>query len=358
MQQLLVVHSSKTISGGEVISLNIHKKLKDLFNFSFFIPSSAESAQINIKDGALFFSKKNNILSIISGFKRTVRETNPCIVHAHGIRAAFIVKLFLLFNRKKFVFLYTIQGFHVAHKEGSKNKIIQIFEKVTNYLFVDKIICVGKDEFNLIKQKSITGHKLIIINNGIDEPEKNNDQEIENFCKNYDYNLTTVCRLHYQKDVETLIDTVKGLPKNISLTIIGSGPLEFKLKQLAKGHKNILFTHKDGASNLLHYFDIFILSTNWEGLPLVILESMLAKIPVIGSNVHGVKELLEDNNGLLFKHRNIQDLKNKIIWLIENKDKKIEMINRAYGNAINNYSIDQMTKKYKNLYQSYENPPN
>jgi len=51
-------------------------------------------------------------------------------------------------------------------------------------------------------------------------------------------------------------------------------------------------------------------------------------------------------------------LKNKIIWLIENKDKKIEMINRAYGNAINNYSIDQMTKKYKNLYQSYENPPN
>jgi glycosyltransferase involved in cell wall biosynthesis len=358
MQTILIVHSSSSISGGEVISLNIYKKLKEFFAFHFFIPSSKKTSNIEVKDAPLFFSKKNNIFSIIKSFKEVVKKTNPKIIHTHGLRAAFIVKLFLFFNKKKFIFIYTIHGFHLAHKRGFKNKIIKIFEKVTNYLFADKIICVGKDEYSLIKKISINKDKVAIISNGIDEPGKVSDEEIENFCKNYDYNLITVCRLHYQKDVETLIAAVKELPKNISLTIIGSGPLEFQLKELAKGYQNILFTHKDRASNLLHYFDIFILSTNWEGLPLVILESMLAKIPIIGSDVHGVKELLENNNGLLFQHRNIQDLKNKIIWLMENKDKKTEIINRAYNNALSNYSIDQMTEKYKELYQNYENPPN
>lgn len=358
MQKLLIVHSSNIISGGEVISLNLYKKLKGFFSFYFFIPGNQTTKNEEIKDEEIFFSKNNNIFSIISGFKRTVKKTSPDIVHAHGIRAAFFVKLFLLLNKKRFTFLYTIHGFHLAHKNGLKNNIIKIFEKITNYLFIDKLICVGKDEYSLIKKMSINKDKIAIISNGIDEPREVSDAEIENFCKNYDYNLVTICRLHYQKDVETLIAAVIELPKNISLTIIGSGPLEFKLKQLAKEHKNILFTHKNKASQLLHYFDIFILSTNWEGLPLVILESMLAKIPVIGSNVHGVKELLTQNNGLLFEHKNTYDLKNKIICLIENSDKKTEMINKAYSNAINNYSINQMTEKYKNLYQSYENPSN
>ena len=150
-----------------------------------------------------------------------------------------------------------------------------------------------------------------------------------------------------------MILAVKGLPKNISLTVIGSGPLEPKLKKISKGCNNILFIHKNKASDLLHYFDIFILSTNWQGLPLVILESMLARVPVIGSSVTGVKELINKNNGLLFEPKNAHDLKNKILYLMSNNKEKLEMIEKAYNNVIKNYSIDKMINKYKNLMRFY-----
>ena len=66
--------------------------------------------------------------------------------------------------------------------------------------------------------------------------------------------------------------------------------------------------------------DVFVLSTHYEGLPLVICEAMASKTPVIGTDVIGVNEIIVNNEtGLLVKENDIVDLANKIMELRKNK---------------------------------------
>lgn len=351
MKKILIIHSSGANSGGEEISRQIYRNLNKDFEFSFFIPCIKEQNKFLEAEDKQFYSETTDILSIIKSLKKTITNIKPDIIHAHGTRAAFLIKLYLLFKRKKFKFFYTIHGFHIAHKKGLLNQIIIKLEIITNLLFVDKIICVGESDYKLVKNYSFKKGSVILIKNGVIKPINKKDLEIEAICKQNRYNILSIGRLHYQKDFNTLIKSMEFLADDIGLTIIGDGPQKKELQLLAQSNKKITFLTRNKASSLIHYFNIFVLSTNWEGLPLVILESMLNNTPVIGSNVHGVSELINNNEtGLLFNPGDPKDLAVKIKQIKDNEYSSHNIITNAYNFVTNHYSINGMIDKYKNLY--------
>jgi len=78
----------------------------------------------------------------------------------------------------------------------------------------------------------------------------------------------------------------------------------------------------ENASSLLPAFNLYINSSIKEGLSYTILEAMQAKIPIIVTDAGGNPEIIEDGiNGLVAKKKNIDDIANKIIYLLQNKDK-------------------------------------
>lgn len=354
MKTILVVHSSGGYSGGEAISLNIYQKLKNTFNFVFFIPKNKKRTNLPYKIQASY-SKNNNFCSIIKNLKKTIKEASPEIIHTHGTKAALYTKLAIITSKNKPKFFYTIHGFHIFHKKGLKAKFFLLIEKITNGLLVDKIICVGENDFNILKNITKNKNSVNLIKNGINENKKNINTEIEKIKSNCNYLIGTISRLHYQKDIETLIQSANEIKDNTTIVIIGSGPEEKKLKQLTQKlnlqNKIIFLGNIENASSLIHYFDAFVLSTKWEGLPLVILEAMLSKIPVIGSSVHGVKELIEENKtGFLFKQGDYKELAKKINHILENKNNLEYITNTAYNMVKNQYSEEEMINEYKKLY--------
>lgn len=165
--------------------------------------------------------------------------------------------------------------------------------------------------------------------------------------------IITVGRLVEQKDHETLIKALSLIKDKIDfrLLIIGKGKLKSNLKILIKklklNHKIKIINFQDNPYKFIKMSDLFILSSTYEGLPNVLLETGVLKRFIISSNCPtGPNEILSNGKGgLLFNPGDYKDLSKKIIYFKKNKkrlNKKIEYTFRH----LNRFNYDTNLKKY------------
>ena len=158
------------------------------------------------------------------------------------------------------------------------------------------------------------------------------------FKKNKSLKLINIGRFTDQKNQILLLKAFKNVSKKFRfrLVIAGRGPNEKMLKNFVKDNKLNskvkIINFLDNPFPLMKMSDIFILSSNFEGLPNVLLEAQALKLPIISSNCPtGPKEILLGNKfGLLFKVNNQKDLENKIIYSFKNKKYLNKISNDGY----------------------------
>ena len=119
-------------------------------------------------------------------------------------------------------------------------------------------------------------------------------------------NFVNVARLSPEKNHLSLIDAISKLVENNSrchLYILGNGPIRKQIQNKiseTKMEKHIhLLGHLENPSMFVNLCDCFILTSNYEGQGLVLLEAMIMGKPVIGTNVPGIQSVLENSRGLL-----------------------------------------------------------
>ncbi|HDX7867527.1 TPA: glycosyltransferase, partial [Escherichia coli] len=210
-----------------------------------------------------------------------------------------------------------------------KRKLFIFIEKILSP-FLDKIITVSEQDKKLALDLGVaSSEKQVVIHNGMpDITIKRND-----FSNSTKVRLISVARFSEQKDHETLFHALKLISTdNWTLTLVGKGPKLENIKKLASDlniANNILFLgERDDVDNLLSESDVFCLITNWEGLPLSIIEAMRASLPVVATDVGGVSELVEHKkNGLLHSPKNIQELANILDTIINDSDLRYKLGN-------------------------------
>ncbi len=105
--------------------------------------------------------------------------------------------------------------------------------------------------------------------------------------------------------------------------------------------------------NYLQIFDLIILPSRVDPFPLIMLEAAYLKIPFIGSNVDGIKELVEnETSGILFDSKSPLELYQSILYLYMNPQKSYQMANNLYQKVKNNYSAEKIVHQYQILYSS------
>ena len=137
-------------------------------------------------------------------------------------------------------------------------------------------------------------------------------------------------RLSKEKGLFTLIEAVKGL--DVKLKIIGEGPIKesLELGVRSNGENNVEFLgYKSGEElkdEVKKSMFVVVPSEWYENNPRSIIEGFALGKPVVGSRIGGIPELIKDNQtGLTFEPGNVEDLRSKIEYLINNPNKIVEM---------------------------------
>jgi glycosyltransferase involved in cell wall biosynthesis len=170
--------------------------------------------------------------------------------------------------------------------------------------------------------------------------------------------LGTVGRLYYQKDPLTLIRSFKIINDkfpNTKLIMVGDGPLEMDclrlIKELNLESKILLAGYQKESRKYFEMFDIFMLSSHYEGMPYALLESMMMGIPAVGTDVVGIKDLIiPDETGYLAPEGNFQELAKCVIRLLENPDLLSTFSLNSKNRAKVNFNFVNGIKDYEGFY--------
>jgi len=141
------------------------------------------------------------------------------------------------------------------------------------------------------------------------------------------------------KGVNLLIDAFKKLTAPSQLIIWGrhNGQNTVSLKKMAEGNPNPIFFEKEYdnkniVKEVFQKIDTIVVPSIWgENSPLVIHEAQACHIPVVTADFGGMKEYVQHHvNGLLFQHRNTNDLATKMEWAIQHPDTLKQYGKRGY----------------------------
>ena len=156
------------------------------------------------------------------------------------------------------------------------------------------------------------------------------------------------------KNVSGIIDAFEKIKhKNMVLKIIGDGPVDWIIKKVStlKTKNNVVVesekTH-DHIAKEMQKADLFVLFSNIENLPLVLIESISSGTPFIATKVGGIPELFNNELGRLVDAGSIDQLLSEMNFMVDNPN--FFNPSRIRSFAIKNYSNEEVGKKFNDLY--------
>lgn len=174
--------------------------------------------------------------------------------------------------------------------------------------------------------------------------------------------MISVGRLEKEKNFEAMIEIWKNIvdkyPKWI-LEIYGEGSYREKLTEKIKKlelEKNIFLKGK--TKNIeKHYKEsyCYLMTSLYEGFGMVLIEAMACGLPIISFNCpHGPKEIVKNNiDGFLIEQDNKEEMINKILFLIQNREVRNNMSRRAHIN-VEKYEKENIMKKWLKLFKELQ----
>lgn len=263
---------------------------------------------------------------------RIIKSINPDIVHFHSQARYTVLPANLLLHRR-FKFYMTI---HSDVKEGYWKGVSGLQVKLSGFVGKTKFITISPTNYRQF-QELYPKFNQRLIKNGRFFPDNLENSTVKKEIEAYKINENTLVFIHIARCSEVknqtlLIESFNRIIQrgnNAVLLIIGSGFDSERgnaLKEMACPCVFFLGT-KENVYDYLAYSDLFLLSSLVEGMPMSIIEALLAGIPVLSTPVCGaVDAVVDDENGLICPDFSVENY-------IETLQKGIFNINRLKHNA-------------------------
>jgi glycosyltransferase involved in cell wall biosynthesis len=305
-RRILLVIDEASVGGGQRHVLALASRL-DARDFVAGVACEAEGYLVDElrKRGIPHFSvAMSNVPDPHSIYQciGAIRRFRADVVHTHGGTAGVTGRIAAFLTGVPAI--HTYHGIHYLHDTGlfrrwAYTAVERALLKVTR-----KIICVAQKDSDTGKRAGIVDpRKTVVIVNGIEISEFSGEgpshpREVPV--------IGTIGRLHQQKGHAILLESLAILAKNgqvFRCRIIGEGELRAHLEDQAATlglNEAVEFVggRTDSAAQL-SAFDIFVLPSLWEGLPIVLIEAMASGLCIVASRVDGVEEAVTDEREAL-----------------------------------------------------------
>lgn len=287
----------------------------------------------------------HTVLSVCQEIREIVKKEKITVIHTHHRMAAFYVRFLGLY--KKCVFINT------SHNTFTNNRILTRFAYKKGHL----IACGEMVKNNL--QDVFGLQDVTVIHNAVkpfcDKIHK--DIQLEEAKKEGKYLIGNIGRLSEQKGMEYYIQaipTVSMRHPEAQFYIVGDGENANDLKELAKTiDASVVFMgYRTDIQNLMAQFDLIVLSSLWEGLPLTPIEAFSVRKTIVATKVDGTPEIVKHGvNGRLVDPKDSEKLADEICWMIEHPEEKKEMEKNAVETFNEEFSFDTLAQAYIDYYR-------
>lgn len=288
--------------------------------------------------------------------KRFFLSEAASVIHAHNPLANIYATMAA--RQAKLPIVYTKHGDAIAQgfrmwlrkKCASKNNAIVAVSEAT----ADTAMQIGENN----------GQRPFVIENGVDcevfqpNPDVRSRVRRELGFTDDHFVFGSVARLQPVKRHDIQLDAVEPLlDDRVRMVVVGDGPLGPELNQrVAESEKSgfiSMLGNRTDVDELLTAFDVFVLSSEREGLPLVILESMASGTPVIATAVGGIPKVVEHNsNGFLVPEVNPESFRSGLSEVLQLSPQRLASVAQSARNHIvEGYSTRAMAAAYERVYR-------
>jgi glycosyltransferase involved in cell wall biosynthesis len=297
-----------------------------------------------------------NDLKAAKEIQKVILKVNPDVIHTHTFKAGLLVRAQRNKNEaslgKKIKFVHTFHGhlFDDPEFKGFKAMAIKSIEKRLSKRS-DQLITVGEIVKSDLDSKGIYGkNKTISIPPAV-TPLKL--QSKNSALKKYgikDKNRVRVlwlARVTGVKNPQRVIEIAKRLPE-IDFYLAGGGDLLEIMKKQAP--RNLKVLGWQDAKSILPIADIFLSTSENEGMPIALIEAQLAAIPVVATNVGSVPEVILHNKSGLICSKSNEELVSAIKKLAKSKSLRAKFGKAGRVHALNSFSEKNLISAHKKLY--------
>ena len=279
-----------------------------------------------------------------------IRQLRPTLVHAHSSKAGFLGRFAA--RAAGVPAIFTAHGWGFAEGVSWKRKLLASFAERLVARLSSGIITVSETDRDLALRYRIAQQRnMTVIHNGVSDTSERSHPDAGDVV-----HIVMVARFAPPKDQALLLRALVGQEKPFRLSLVGGGPNQTSVQTLAKelglsGRVNFLGACGD-VSRILAGANVFVLTSNWEGLPISILEAMRAGLPVIATDVGGVREaVIDGETGFLVDRGNLVMLRSRLLQLLGDPELRIKMGEAGRKRYLEHFTAERMLEATLQVYK-------
>jgi glycosyltransferase involved in cell wall biosynthesis len=361
--KLMQITHDLSIGGLQQVIVNICRTInRDKFDISVLCLRDLGEFTMEVESMGIkvfYLPQKDKGTDYLSFLKvaRILRNEKIDIIHTHNTQPFLDGTIGAFLSGVKTIV-------HTDHARDFPDKKRYMVAEWLMSRFAYKVVGVSDHtSLNLIKYEHISPEKIITIFNGIDELKYNIKIDKMKKRKTLGIKLNGPViglgvRLSHQKGITHLLQAMPSIIKkipNLSLVIAGKGELleELQMETNSLDIQDHVFWvgPRLDMPELLKLFDLYVLPSLWEGMPMVLIEAMASGCPIIATDVGGNSSVIKQGvNGSLIRAGNSAELAMEVVRVLSDK----ELIRKYISNSLNRFyslfSARTMTEKYEKLY--------
>lgn len=272
----------------------------------------------------------------------------PDIVQLNSSKMGAIGRI--VFSPKTIV--YTLHGFDSVRKAFRK------FMPIEKGLSKRSTCIIGVSQYDIdaMRDEGINNNLTLIYNGAIDYTTKDLSKienptitnQFEKIRQIYPKIILCISRISKQKKFDLFLDVAKQMPE-YAFVWIGN-------KESVNDVPNNVFCLGEVHSAFVYfkYADLFTLPSNYEGLPVSLLEALSFGVPAVASAVGGVTEVLDGSNGFAVEN-NLSEFVSKIKYILDDDNRYKTMSANARSSYLKKFTMDRMFEEYSEIFQSVYN---
>lgn len=315
-------------------------------------------------DVHLINEKSNSFFQILKDAGKYLREKRIDLIHSHRYKENILAALL----KKQGVSQYIVQTIHgEAEPFKGIDKIKSMISTSLNHYYTkkyfDRIVTVSEDiknRANIVFDRK----RLLAIHNSIDlhkvAPSRNAvDLRTELGIEINQLVIGTAGRLVPVKGYDIFLkaaNLIREYSPETIFVLAGDGPLREELEtkcselNLSKNFRFLGFRHD--IVNLINMFDLFVMSSHNEGIPIILLEAMSLSVPVVATNVGGIPEVVKDGQtGLLVKPGDPYALCKACLKMLENKELRKKLGEKGKERIVGEFEVAKQAENFFEVYR-------